>query len=100
MNKLAMAAIAVATLTAVSALPALAQQKTGARGITRSPLQGWPEGLHMESKDAPTKAVVVPAIGGRVMSYGLRDENILWINPDADGKALPPEAAGFEPGEP
>jgi hypothetical protein len=40
---------------------------------------GWPECLVMQGGDC--KAVVVPAVGGRVLSYAINGENILFENP-------------------
>lgn len=79
-------------------LPALAQQKTGARGVSRVSFQGWNDCLKLESRDTPASAVVLPAVGGRVVAYGIGEDNLLWLNPDTLGKSLPAEGAGFDPG--
>jgi hypothetical protein len=92
---LALVLLTGGTLLAPSAL---AQKKTGSRGITVGPFEGWPEALRLESRDARPRAVVVPAVGGRVLSYGLGDENILWVNPETQGKTLASDPAGFDPG--
>lgn len=72
--------------------------KTSARGVTRVAFEGWPDALRLESRDAKPRAVLVPGLGGRVMSYGLGDENLLWVNPETAGKTLASDPAGFEPG--
>ncbi len=68
---------------ALAAATAPASEKSPARGINRTRFEHWPDALQLESKESAAKAVVVPAFGGRVMSYGLHGENILWVNPDA-----------------
>lgn len=82
----------------LAALPLHAQQKTGSRGVTRTPFQGWNDCLRLESRDTPARAIVAPGLGGRVLAYGVGDDNILWLNPDTLGKSLPSDAAGFDPG--
>ena len=87
-----LAGLATATSTAAS------DAKIASRGIARTEFSGWTDALRLESRDAPTRAVVVPGLGGRVVSYGFRDENVLWVNPDTAGKTLAGEPGGFEPG--
>lgn len=38
---------------------------------------------------AGVRVVALPPVGGRVVSYGLGEENILWPSPDAAGKPRP-----------
>jgi hypothetical protein len=62
-----------------------AASKPVARGINQIAFGTWTEALQLESKDAAPKAVVVPAFGGRVLSYGFRGESILWNPTEAPG---------------
>ncbi len=54
--------------------------------ITPEIYGGWNGGLVMRGGDV--KAVVVPAVGGRVLNFSLNGENILFDNPDANGRTL------------
>lgn len=47
---------------------------------------GWKDCLVLRGGDC--KAVVVPAIGGRILSYTLNGENILFDNPESNGRTL------------
>lgn len=78
--------------------PSTLAQKVDIRGISRGPFGGWPDALIMGSKDAAFQAVLVPALGGRMMSYGLKNQNLLWTNPNAAGQTYTPGDAPFEPG--
>lgn len=90
--------VAVVLAAGLFAPPTFAQ-KTGSRGVTRMEFQGWTDCLGMESRETPIKAVLAPAIGGRVMSYGLRGENILWVNPETAGQTLASNGGNvFQPG--
>ncbi len=60
--------------------------------VARGPYQGWTEAWTLEA--GGVRAVVVPGIGGRIVSLGREGENILWENPEYLGKTLadtPPE---------
>ncbi len=70
----------------------------GSHGSNSSQFHGWSGAILLESRDAVPKAVVVPGVGGRVLSYGLRGENILWVNPEAAGKTFTEAGTEFEPG--
>ncbi len=63
--------LAGAVVAAESKAPAVAQESYG----------GWDNCLVLRGGDC--KAVVVPAVGGRVMSYSINGENILSDNPDS-----------------
>src|SRR4051794_11141336 len=47
---------------------------------------GWTDCLVMRGGDC--KTVVVPAVGGRVLSYAINGENILFENPEALGRTF------------
>src|SRR5262245_31655212 len=48
--------------------------------------KGW-EQFRLEAAEAKTVAMIIPTVGGRLVSYG-RGENILFDNPDYRGKTL------------
>jgi hypothetical protein len=50
--------------------------------------KGWNEALFLEAPQARVSARVVPEIGGRIVSFSLGDENILFENQDYLGKSL------------
>lgn len=54
--------------------------------ITPEIYGGWSGALVMRGGDA--KAVIVPAVGGRVLNFSLNGENILFDNPEANGRTL------------
>ena len=93
-----LAALAACVAATAPVTATAADAKIASRGIVHTEFSGWSDALRLESREAPTRAVVVPGVGGRVVSYGLRDENVLWVNPDAAGKTLATEPGGFEPG--
>ena len=94
MIRLPRTGLLLATLLSVtSATPHARAEKPAERAF-----EGWSDAVPLESRDASVKAVVVPGIGGRVMSYGFAGENILWINPDHAGKTLATAGADFSPG--
>lgn len=70
----ACALVLTATPLAFAADPAPAKGFLGGRYLN------W-EALTIESEEAETKLVTVPAIGGRIMRYEVMGENILWDNP-------------------
>lgn len=87
---------ALAVLAAALVVPAFA----ASRGTASSAgtFHGWTGSIQLQSRDTPAQAVVVPGVGGRVLSYGLRGENVLWVNPDAAGKTYTAGGPEFEPG--
>ncbi len=90
-----------AFLLVAAALAAHAQSapsKSNARGISPTPFEGWKDSLLMESRDTPIRAIVTPQIGGRVVFYGPRDRNLLWIDPAAAGKTASTASGPFDPG--
>lgn len=48
--------------------------------------RGWQESLILNA--GRIKAVVVPAVGGRIVFYGFNGENMLFENPASFGKTL------------
>ncbi len=57
---------------------------------------GWTNCFVMRGGDC--KAVVVPAVGGRILHYALNGENILFENSSARGRTLLNTSNGFSPG--
>lgn len=56
-------------------------------GVARGTHNRWPDALYMES-DRQVMAVVLPAVGGRVVHYSFAGDNILFEMPGSDGKTL------------
>ncbi len=75
------------------ALAASAAQPAKMVDVVTEPHGGWSEALVMRGGDC--KAVVVPAIGGRVMSYAVNGENLFFANPEAWGLTLAKASNGF-----
>jgi hypothetical protein len=92
-----LAASVLATLVVLSAAPAFGADKSLGRGVVQTTFAGLNPALRLESKDAAPKAVLVPGFGGRVLSYGLRNENILWNDPaSASGAESGHVPGGFQ----
>ncbi len=88
--------LAFAALT-LAALPADAQ-RIRARGVSHTEFHGWTNSLLVESRDALPRIIIVPQLGGRIMAYGVGDQNILWTNPDAAGQTLATAGPALDPG--
>ena len=58
------------------------------KGVIAITHTGWDSSFLLNAASPVVKAVIVPAIGGRIVHYSLEGENILWENPDAFGKTL------------
>ncbi len=54
-------------------------------GVRTGSYQGWGRSLYLEARDPDALAVVVPAVGGRIMHYGLHSQNLLFELPGAGG---------------
>src|SRR5919108_3053993 len=64
-------------------------------GIEIKTHAGWARSLFLNAPDPEIQAVVVPAVGGRILQYSLRGENILFENPGSEGKTLANTKEGF-----
>jgi hypothetical protein len=64
---------------------AIAAEPKG-RDVVVEPYGGWTNGLVMRGGDC--RAVVVPAVGGRILHYSINGENVLFENPGAWGATL------------
>ena len=72
--------------------------KTGRRGavdIARVSRRGYPGCLRLAA--GPVEVVLAPAAGGRVLSYARNGTNILYRNPDLDGRLWAPGDPVFDP---
>lgn len=90
----------IAALALILATTEASAQRTPstARGVVRADFQGWTDVLRIESRDALPRVIVAPSVGGRVLAYGLRGENLLWLDPDHTGATLATVGASFQPG--
>ena len=64
------------------------KSRTSAEGVELKTHFGWPNCLVLEAADPEVRAVVAPAVGGRIIHYSLKGENILFENPGSEGKTL------------
>lgn len=84
--------ISVMTLLALAAVgPVRGEKPSDAVSVG-----GWSDAVVLESRNQGIRAVVVPSVGARVVSYGKRDENILWANPNATGSGESADPGGFQ----
>jgi hypothetical protein len=94
MNTLARA---VATaLCAATLLNARAQPSASFQGISVENYVGWNGSLVMRAGDC--KAIIVPAVGGRVLQYSINGENIIFENPASNGRTVVNTPRGFSVG--
>ena len=49
---------------------------------------GWPNCLVLEAADPEVRAIVAPAVGGRIVHYSHKGNNIIFENPASEGKTL------------
>lgn len=49
---------------------------------------GWPESIYMNATEIAVQAVIIPAVGGRMVHFSLDGENILFENAAAEGKTM------------
>jgi hypothetical protein len=82
----------LACLCAVAA----AQGTARVKGVAVENYVGWDGALVLRGGDC--KAVVVPAVGGRVLHYSINGENIIFENPAGNGRTLANTPRGFSVG--
>src|SRR5439155_15994574 len=75
-----------------------ADAKDKAKGVRPETHTGWNDSLVLSAPRAKVKAVVVPAIGGRIAHYSLGGENIIYENPAGFGKTLANTKTNFSVG--
>jgi hypothetical protein len=82
-------------LTAAPVRPASAAESSIAqrKGIAVQTFRGWEECLVMEASGV--QAIIAPAVGGRIVRYGVGAENIIFENPASFGKTLGNASASF-----
>jgi hypothetical protein len=88
---------AAGLLAAGLVLTARGQNSPAGDQLSTAPYSGWPEGIYLNSPETKVRAVVIPAIGGRIANYSVNGENILYENPGARGKTLA-SSGDFFPG--
>jgi len=49
---------------------------------------GWDQSIFINATETPVQAVIVPAVGGRLVHFSLDGENILFENAAAQGKTM------------
>ncbi len=74
------------TLLVLCSLPLFAGESP--EGVQVGTFKGWEGSYTLSATESKAKVVVVPAVGGRILSYGLNDENILYHVPKSDGKVM------------
>ncbi len=79
-------AVVTGLACALAGLETRGQETPNSEKMFVSPYKGWTEGLFFNSPETKVQAVVVPAVGGRILNYSVNTENILFENPLARGK--------------
>ncbi len=67
-------------------------------GVTVQNHRGWEGSLVLNAPEPGALVIVVPAIGGRVVHYSVRGENILWEDTNTFGHTLATTPAGLRVG--
>ncbi len=57
-------------------------------GVTVTKHSGWTNSVVLEAPDAMVRAIVVPAIGGRIAQYSMNGDNLIYEHPGSEGKTL------------
>lgn len=57
-------------------------------GIELRDYAGWEQSIFINATEKPVQAVIVPAVGGRVVHFSLNGENILFENAAAQGRTM------------
>jgi hypothetical protein len=57
-------------------------------GVELHEYTGWPNCLLLNASELPVQAVVVPAVGGRIVHFSLNGQNILLENSGSEGAIL------------
>ena len=63
-----------------------AEEKSKVTDVAQETYGGWNDCLVLRGGDC--KAIVVPAIGGRVLNYSINGENIIFDNPAGNGRTM------------
>ena len=82
----AVRSIAFASLLAALSLPAANPIPVPRASVVTKPYTGWSDSWLLNA--AGVQAVVVPAIGGRIVHYGVNGENIIYEISSSAGKTL------------
>ena len=88
--------ICAGALAAFAAVTRAATPATAAKGVSVREFRGWRDSLVLEASGV--HAVVAPAVGGRILQYGVAGENIIYENPLSFGKTLGNSPDGFSVG--
>lgn len=67
-------------------------------GVFVGNYSGWSNCLFLQATNKTADAIIVPAIGGRVLRYALDGESILFEPPEGAGKSLANSRPGFPVG--
>jgi len=62
--------------------------------VRREPYKGWSDAVLVDAAKPQASLVLAPELGGRLISYGLGGQNLLFENPDYLGKTLETTAPG------
>jgi hypothetical protein len=91
-------------LLAATCLLAAAPHLTAADAASATPgvrvatHNSWENSLHLLTDNSSVRAVVVPAIGGRIAHYSVNGKNIIYEAPGSDGKTLANTTTNFSVG--
>lgn len=67
-------------------------------GVRWRTYTGWDGSLFLEADDVSVMAVVVPAVGGRILHYGFNGDNLIYEIPAGAGKTLANTPSGLRVG--
>jgi hypothetical protein len=66
----------------------LAAEESEHEGVSVIRHFGWTNSHVIAADGTNISAIIAPVVGGRIVSYGLNGQNILWENEEARGKTL------------
>ncbi|MGZ5566378.1 MAG: hypothetical protein ACXWKG_05120 [Limisphaerales bacterium] len=65
-----------------------AAEKSLPRGVEAKQYTGWEECVFLNASETPVQAIVVPAIGGRIINFSYDNDNILFENAASAGRTV------------
>lgn len=75
-------------LLSLFAAPVFAQEKALPHGIESRRYTGWEECVFLNASEVPVQAIIIPAVGGRIINFSYDNDNILFENAASAGRTL------------
>lgn len=70
------------------AAPVFAQDKTLPQGVEAKQYTGWEQCIFLNASEVPVQAIIIPAVGGRIINFSYDNDNILFENAASAGRTV------------